>query len=448
MCQVGPTRKPNMAVMFLNINRNKRSVVLDLKREQARRALLRLIDGADVLVHNMRVGAAERLGLSYTVLAARNPRLIPASATGFRKDGRHRDRPAFDDVIQGISGLAALNAMRDGGEPRYVPSAIADKFCGHVLASAVAMALYRRERTGRGQEVHVPMLETMISFKFVEHLWGGALDDPSLGLGYGRMFTPYRRPFPTSDGHLCLMANSDDQWQRLLAALGRPDLAKDPSFAHLAQRAANIGALYAIVEDVMRTCSTAEWQARLDAADVPNEPVRGLADLLEDDYLVETGFFPARRALFRRADAGDGGAGGFLRVARRGAPAAAAPRRAYGGGVARGGAVGGGDLRSHRTGNHRRPMTRCRRQQAGHATRRESHLSTRPDGRGTLAFRSPHLRHMQSFRRSLRGSDSLKEFSTIGIVAIASVTFAAHPAFLRTLPGMIGWCAPTSPDRG
>lgn len=291
MRQVGPTRGSDMAVMFLNINRNKRSVVLDLKREQARRALLRLIDGADVLVHNMRVGAAERLGLSYAALAPRNPRLIHASATGFRKDGRHRDRPAFDDVIQGMSGLAALNAMRDGGEPRYVPSAIADKFCGHVLASAVAMALYRRERTGRGQEVHVPMLETMISFNLAEHLWGGVLDDPSLGLGYGRMFTPYRRPFPTSDGHLCLMANSDDQWQRLLAALGRPDLAEDSRFARLAQRAVNIGALYAIVEEVMRTRSTAEWQARLDAADVPNGPVHGLADLLEDDYLAETGFF-------------------------------------------------------------------------------------------------------------------------------------------------------------
>jgi len=291
MRQVGPTRGSDMAVMFLNINRNKRSVVLDLKREQARRALLRLIDGADVLVHNMRVGAAERLGLSYAALAPRNPRLIHASATGFRKDGRHRDRPAFDDVIQGMSGLAALNAMRDGGEPRYVPSAIADKFCGHVLASAVAMALYRRERTGLGQEVHVPMLETMVSFNLAEHLWGGVLDDPSLGLGYGRMFTPYRRPFRTNDGYLCMMANSDDQWQRLLSALGRPDLAEDPRFARLAQRAVNIGALYAIVEEVMRTRSTDEWQARLDAADVPNGPVHGLADLLEDDYLAETGFF-------------------------------------------------------------------------------------------------------------------------------------------------------------
>lgn len=291
MRQIGPTRGRDMAVMFLNINRNKRSVVLDLKRQEARAALLRLIEGADVLVHNMRLGAAARLGLSYAALAPRNPRLIHASATGFRKDGRLRDRPAFDDVIQGMSGLAAINAMRDGGEPSYVPSAIADKFCGHVLASAVAMALYRRERTGKGQEVHVPMLETMISFNLAEHLWGGVLDDPALGLGYGRMFTPYRRPFPTSDGHLCLMANSDDQWQRLLAALERPDLAADPRFARLAQRADNIGALYAVVEAVMRTRSTAEWQARLDAADVPNGPVLSLAGLLEDEYLGETGFF-------------------------------------------------------------------------------------------------------------------------------------------------------------
>lgn len=185
----------------------------------------------------------------------------------------------------------SLNAMRDGGPPSYVPSALADKFCGHVLASAVGMALYRRERTGRGQEVHVPMLETMLAFNLTEHLWGGLLDDPSLGLGYGRMFTPYRRPFRTSDGYLCLMANSDEQWQRLLATLGRPDLAADPRFARLAQRSVNIGALYAAVEDVMRTATTAEWQARFDAADVPNGPVRTLADLLADDYLAQTNFF-------------------------------------------------------------------------------------------------------------------------------------------------------------
>lgn len=200
MRQIGPTRGSDMAVMFLNINRNKRSVVLDLKRAQARRALLRLINGADVLVHNMRVGAAERLGLSYAALASRNPRLIHASATGFRKDGRHRDRPAFDDVIQGMSGLAALNAMRDGGEPRYVPSAVVDKFCGHVLASAVAMALYRRERTGLGQEVHVPMLETMVSFNLAEHLWAGCWTTPPSASATGECSHPIGGPFGPTTG--------------------------------------------------------------------------------------------------------------------------------------------------------------------------------------------------------------------------------------------------------
>ena|SRR5579872_1219707 len=160
---IGPARNPGMAAYFLNVNRNKKSVVLDLKRPAARQALLRLAATADVLVHNMRPGAAERLGIDYPTVAARNPRIVYAAASGYRKDGPERDRAAFDDVIQGESGLAAINAGQDG-EPRYVPMVVCDKLSGHVLASSVGMALFARERTGRGQEVHVPMLETMVAF--------------------------------------------------------------------------------------------------------------------------------------------------------------------------------------------------------------------------------------------------------------------------------------------
>ena len=287
---LGPSRHPGMGAYFLNINRNKRSVALDLKRPTARDALLKLVETADVFIHNMRLGAAERLGVDYNTLAARNPRLVYAAATGFRKEGVHRDRPSFDDVIQGESGLAALNGGV-GGEPRYVPMAVCDKICGYVLASAIGMALFHRERTGEGQEIHVPMLETMVAFNLVDHLWHGVLAEPEKGLGYPRMLTPHRRPFPTKDGHICILATTDTQSRHLFEALDCPELADDARFCTLDQRTDNIDELYAIIVERMRQRSTAEWRERLDAFDVPNGVVTTLKGLLADPYLDETRFF-------------------------------------------------------------------------------------------------------------------------------------------------------------
>ena len=287
---VGAARNPGMGSYFLNCNRNKRSVLLNLKQSQGRAALQRLLRDADVLVHNMRPSAAERLGLSYAALAAANPRLVYASAAGFRQNSRWWDRPAFDDVIQGMSGIADLHAQRDGA-PRFVPMVLADKFCGYVLASAIGMALFRRERTARGQEVHVPMLEAMLNLNLVEHLSWGSFAEPERGLGYNRMLTPYRRPYPTKDGHICLLANTDEQWARLFAAIGRPEMADDPRFARLVDRSRNVQELYAMLDGSMPARTTGEWQQRLDAADVPNGPVNSLKDLFTDPYLRETGFF-------------------------------------------------------------------------------------------------------------------------------------------------------------
>jgi crotonobetainyl-CoA:carnitine CoA-transferase CaiB-like acyl-CoA transferase len=291
--QLGPARRPGMAAYFLTINRNKRSVVLDLKREPARAALLRLVETADVFVHNMRLGAATRLELDYEPLRARNPRLVYAAATGFKADGRWRDRPSFDDVIQGESGLAALNG--GDGEPRYVPMAVCDKVCAHALAAAIAMALFCRERSGQGQAVHVPMLETMVAFNLVDHLWHAALAEPEKGLGYPRMLTPYRRPFATRDGHVCILATTDLQWRHLFAALDCPELIEDERFATIARRTANIDELYRIVAERMRQRGTAEWRERLDRFDVPNGDVVGLDGLWQDKYLQETRFFEAVR---------------------------------------------------------------------------------------------------------------------------------------------------------
>ena len=234
---IGPSRYPGMAALYLGMNRNKRSVVLDLKQPAAISALYRMVEQADVLVHSLRADAAERLGVAYPAISARNPKIVYASAPGYRSDGPLRNRPAYDDVIQGESGLADMN-LRAHGEARYLPTVLADKFCGHVLASSIGMALLHRERTGEGQSVEVPMLETMLSLNLVEHLWTGQFDEPMGPLGYDRVLMKYRRPFPTKDGHLCLMATSDLQWSRLFTAIGRPELAVDERYRTLAARSA------------------------------------------------------------------------------------------------------------------------------------------------------------------------------------------------------------------
>lgn len=287
---IGPSRTKGMGSYFAMLNRNKRSVALDLKRPAARDALLRLVDGADVFVHNMRIGAAERLGVGYASLSARNGRLVYACASGFRKGSRKQEHPAFDDMIQAMSGLAALNAGPDGA-PRYVPSVMVDKLTGQTLASMIGMALFHRERTGQGQEVHVPMLETMLSFLLVEHLWGAVLNQPELGLGYPRMMTPHRRPYATTDGYIAVIAVSDSHWARLFEAMGRAALIEDPRFATIAARSDNVDALYAVLADGMRERPTAEWLTILGALDIPCGPVNSLEDLLKDEYLRETGFF-------------------------------------------------------------------------------------------------------------------------------------------------------------
>jgi crotonobetainyl-CoA:carnitine CoA-transferase CaiB-like acyl-CoA transferase len=290
MRQAGQENNPGMASLFMNANRNKQSVVIDLKRPAGLEALLRLAETADVFMHSTRPMTVEKLGIAYADVAARSPGIVYAFAPGYRADGPRRNRAAFDDVIQGESGIVAM-IDRANGEPRYVPMAVADKFCGHVLASAIGMALFHRERTGEGQELHVPMLETMLSYNLIEHLWTDfadpAVDDP----GYVRAFSPHRRPYATKDGHVCLMAVTDEQWRRLFPVLDHPELTEDARFDTLSKRVDNTDELYGIVAEAMTMRTVADWRARLDAADIPNGPVNRLRDLTRDPYLTETGFF-------------------------------------------------------------------------------------------------------------------------------------------------------------
>jgi crotonobetainyl-CoA:carnitine CoA-transferase CaiB-like acyl-CoA transferase len=288
--EIGPSRTRGMGSYYANLNRNKRSIVLDLKRKPAMEALWKLIEGADVFVHNMRIAAMERLGLGYAAVAARNPAIVYACATGFRQGSTMQESPAYDDLIQGMSGMAALNAGPDGA-PRYFPTVAADKVTGHVLASMIGMALFHRARTGQGQEVHVPMMETMLNFMLVEHFWYGTLGEPERGMGYPRMLTPYRRPFATKDGYLCVIAVSDAQWRAMFAAMGQPELIDDPRYCSVYARAQNVEAVYEILANGLKQRSSAEWSTILTKADVPNGPANTLPDLMRDAYLRETEFF-------------------------------------------------------------------------------------------------------------------------------------------------------------
>jgi formyl-CoA transferase len=198
--------------------------------------------------------------------------------------------PAFDDVLQGESGIADL-MLKSVGQARYLPTVMVDKFCGHALASAVGMALFARERTGLGQQVCVPMFETLVAFNLHEHLWGAAFDPPlGSGIGYVRLLSAHRRPYETRDSHICVLAVTDDQWQRLLPAIGRPELLDDERFRTLDTRIRDIDAVYGVVAEQMKLRTTAQWSEVLDAIDVPNGAMASFDDLLDDPYLNETGF--------------------------------------------------------------------------------------------------------------------------------------------------------------
>ncbi len=288
--RTGPSRNPNMSAMHMNINRSKRSITLNLKRPEALAALMRLVKDADVLVHSMRPSAAKRLGIDYASLAKINPRLVYAFAPGYLQQGPRANDPAFDDVLQGETGLADL-MLRSVGQARYLPTVMIDKFCGYALSSAIGMALYARERTGLGQEVVQPMFETIVSFNLHEHLWGAAFEPPlGSGIGYVRLLSKHRRPYETQDGYICALAVHDDQWRRLLPAIGRPELVEDPRFASVDTRLQYIDDVYGVVAEQLKLKTTAEWHEILDAIEIPNGVMAKFEDLLNDAYLKETGF--------------------------------------------------------------------------------------------------------------------------------------------------------------
>ncbi|RLA24701.1 MAG: CoA transferase [Gammaproteobacteria bacterium] len=289
---IGPLRNPGMGPIFLNANRSKRSITLDLKQDEGREALLKLCANADILVYNIRANAMKRLGLSYEVVSAVNPRIIYAGMFGYGQEGPYAAKPAYDDLIQGASTLPHLFTRVDGGEPRYVPSAIADRVVGLAAVGAILATLVHRDRTGKGQRVDIPMFETMTSFTLGDHMGGLTYEPPLDNGGYPRQLSKYRRPYKTKDGYVCALVYTDKHWNHFFKAIGREDIPEtDPLFKDFSSRAKDFDAVYKWFSGMMETRSTAEWLEILNKADIPVMPMHDLNSIQSDPHLIATNFF-------------------------------------------------------------------------------------------------------------------------------------------------------------
>jgi len=288
MRHAGPMRSAGMGYMFLNLNRGKRGIVLDLKRTEGREAMMRLIPRADVLIYNVRPQAMARLGLAYEHVRAANPRLLYVGAYGYSQRGPYAAKAAYDDLIQGAAGVPWL-ASRNGEAPRYAPVNLADRLTGLHAVYAVTSALYHRERTGEGQAVEVPMFESVAHFVLGDHSAGLTYDPPIADPGYARLLA--RRPYATRDGYICVLVYNDKQWKSFFDAIGRPEMMTDERYSTQASRARNIAKIYDTLADLMKKRTTAEWTALLEKADIPVSAMNSIEDVVHDPHLAATGFF-------------------------------------------------------------------------------------------------------------------------------------------------------------
>ena len=282
----GPS--PGMNGVFVNVNRGKRSVELNLRSEAGKTALSALVAKADVFIHSMRAQAITRLGFGYEDVAALNPPIVYTNCYGYGRHGPDRDLPAYDDTIQAECGIPVIQQLLTG-EANYVGSIIADKVAGLTAVYATMMALFHRERTGEGQEVEVSMFETMASFMLVEHA-NGAIFQPPLGpANYHRAVAPNRRPYRTKDGQIAALIYNDKHWSAFVAAV-KPHWASD-EFATLEQRANQINKVYGLLAETFLERTTAEWLALLRELHIPAAPLRTPDDLFDNPHLKAAGFF-------------------------------------------------------------------------------------------------------------------------------------------------------------
>jgi crotonobetainyl-CoA:carnitine CoA-transferase CaiB-like acyl-CoA transferase len=286
-----PFRNPGMGHIFLNANRNKRSIVLDLKQERARQACLVLLSKADVIVYNIRPQAMARLKLSYEEVREVNPRIIYVGCFGYSQRGPYAAKAAYDDLIQGAAGIPWLLHKQGAETPRYAPIIVADRSVGQQVASAVSAALYYREKSGKGQRVDVPMFEHLLQIVLGEHLGGHTFEPQHGEAGYARMLAPDRRPYRTNDGYVCALIYNDKQWKAFFDVIGQPGKFKDPKFSNQEIRSKHYPEAYAFVAEQMKTRSTDEWISALERADIPVQRMNGIADIVADPHLAATGYF-------------------------------------------------------------------------------------------------------------------------------------------------------------
>ncbi|MDI9336415.1 MAG: CoA transferase [Gammaproteobacteria bacterium] len=289
MRQVAPSKNPLMGHIFINANRNKRSVVLDLTSIQGRQKMYKMCQKADVLAFNMRPQAMAKMGLDWQTLHAINPKLIYCGAYGFSEDGPYAGLPAFDDIIQGACGIPWLMQKSGSPYPRYVPTTFADRVTALNMVHAIMAAIIARFRIGLGQKIEVPMFECLLQFVLGEHL-AGKTWSPAIGeMGYRRLLDENRKPYKTLDGYLCLLIYNDKQWKNFVQFFSHTEeLLLNPKFSTIEGRHRNADELFAFIQQTMLKKSTADWMKILSSRDIPVFPVMNLDDLLTDEHLLKT----------------------------------------------------------------------------------------------------------------------------------------------------------------
>jgi crotonobetainyl-CoA:carnitine CoA-transferase CaiB-like acyl-CoA transferase len=292
---VGAARSADMGPLYLQLNRNKRSVVLDVKQPAARKALLQLCERADVFITNTRPAAMRRLKLAYDDVRKVNPRLVYVSLMGYGDTGPYAGKPAYDDLIQGICALPTIVAQTGGEGPRYVPLTVVDRIVGINAAHVILAAVLGRDRTGEGQSVELPMFETMAQFVLGDHLGGRSFDPPIGEAGNPRLMSETRRPYATRDGHVCALVYTNKQWKAFFEGLGRLDqYAANPHLHDFASRRRHVNEVNGIIADFLRTLTTAEALALFERCDIPCAPMNDLDALIDDPHLAAVEFFQTR----------------------------------------------------------------------------------------------------------------------------------------------------------
>ncbi|RQO46051.1 formyl-CoA transferase [Rhodococcus sp. KBW08] len=291
--RMGKGRHEGMSALAMNLHRNKRSIAVDLASQHGRRILDELVRTADVLVTNLRPRSRTKLGISYERLSAINPKLILCTAQAYGSLTDKRDYPAYDDIVQAASGSAKIEELVDG-TPRYSPHVIADKVVGLYICVAVTAAIIEKHATGRGQEVDVPMIDSMIGFNLVEHFGGRTFDPPIGEFGWSRVLTPERVPHRTADGWICIMPYSAKNWDDFFALAERPDLTGDPRFASISDRHRSMGDLMTVIRDAAPRHTTGEWLELCSARNIPAADLFDLTDAPADDYVVGQGLVTRR----------------------------------------------------------------------------------------------------------------------------------------------------------